>query len=218
MYPLRTWPAGGAVVTGWLVPGCLVAIVGCSGPVSPPAQPAVHQVVPASEAGLTSVIGKARRGAFVGLEPTSPREFQVPEAPVVMDQLGKAFIPELLVARVGQPVEFRNSEDIPHNVYVKRSRTGREVLNVSTDPAQRHTHVFTEAGQYDVSCDIHPGMLASVFVVATPYAAVADASGSFLILNVPPGSYRLTATNAGEDMTRTVEVSGSHTDVGSAEP
>ncbi len=194
-----------------------LAISACGSP--PPASPAPTAAVnaaPASEAGLTSVTGKAPRGAFIVLEPSTPREFPVPATAVVMDQLGKQFIPGVIIARAGQPVEFRNSEDINHNVYVKRSPTGREVLNVATDPTQRYAHTFDEPGLYEVSCDIHPGMFASIRVVTTPYATTVDERGMFVILNVPPGAYAMTASYAGKDIERKVEIAGPHADIGSA--
>ncbi|MFN2445050.1 MAG: plastocyanin/azurin family copper-binding protein [Vicinamibacterales bacterium] len=195
----------------------VLAIPACSGSAPAPPRPSpAPSSAPASEPGLTSVTGKASRGTFIVLEPTTPRQFPVPNAPVVMDQLGKQFIPAVLVARAGQPVEFRNSEDIPHNVYVIRRRTGTEVFNVSTDPSQKYVHAFDQPGQYDVSCDIHLGMLASVFVITTPYAAVADEQGSFAILNVSPGSYRMVASYGEKNAERTVEVAGSHIDIGNS--
>ena len=69
------------------------------------------------------------------------------------------------MARTGQAVEFRNSESIVHNVYVTRGGSGTEVLNVGTDPGQSHAHTFEQPGRYDVSCDIHPGMMAAIMVV-----------------------------------------------------
>jgi len=196
--------------------GGALMVGACSPPAPTPPPATAASAVPASEAGLTSVTGKAPRGSFIVLEPSTPRELPVPATPVVMDQLGKQFIPTTLVARAGQPVEFRNSEDIPHNIYVKRIPTGREILNVSTDPTQRYTHTFDEPGQYDVSCDIHPGMYAAIFVVTTPYAVVADERGGFVILNVQPGAYKLTASFGGKEVSRTLQIAGPHADVGSA--
>lgn len=195
--------------------GALI-VSACSPPAAAPPPTTAASTAPASEAGLTSVTGRAPRGAFVSLEPSTPREVAVPTTAVVMDQLGKQFIPTSIIVRAGQPVEFRNSEDIPHNVYVKRSPTGREILNISTDPTQRHAHTFDEPGQYEVSCDIHPGMFASILVVTTPYAAVADERGGFVILNVPPGAYKMTASFGAKEVARTLEIKGAHTDVGSA--
>ncbi len=191
-------------------------ISACAAPPAAPPPTTPASTVPASEAGLSSVTGKASRGAFIVLEPVTPREFPVPQMPIVMDQLGKQFIPTSVVVRAGQPIEFRNSEDIPHNVYVKRSPTGREVLNISTDPTQRHAHTFEDAGVYEVSCDLHSGMFATIFVVTTPYSAMADERGAFVILNVPPGAYKMTTSIGGKDIGRTIEIAGAHTDIGSA--
>ena len=47
-----------------------------------------------------------------------------------------------LIARVGQHVEFRNSEDMPHNVAVTRRTSGAEVFNVGTEPHQKYVHTF----------------------------------------------------------------------------
>lgn len=167
-----------------------------------------------SAAGLTTVTGTAASGAVVVLEPATPHEYPPIPGPAVMDQRGQQFIPALLVARAGQPVEFRNGESIVHNVYVTRRSTGAEVLNVGTDPGQGHTHVFEQPGVYEVACDIHPGMLATVVVVSSPYYAVGDSFGNFAILNVPPGSYTLRTAQGGDTTGRSVEVTGAHTDAG----
>lgn len=195
-------------------------VAGCTGPApersAAPARAPASASVPVSTAGLTSVTGTASSGAVVVLEPTTAQELPAPSGPAVMDQRGQQFIPALLVARTGQPVEFRNGESIVHNVYVTRRSTGSEVLNVGTDPGQSHTHTFEQAGQYEVSCDIHPGMLATIIVVSSPYVAVGDGFGNFAIVNVPPGAYTLKATYAGTTTERVVEVTGVHTDVGKA--
>jgi plastocyanin len=195
-------------------------VAGCSSPApeqsAAPARAAAPASVPVSSAGLTSVTGQASSGAVVVLEPATPQQLPPPAGPAVMDQRGQQFIPSLLVARTGQPVEFRNGESIVHNVYVTRRSTGSEVLNVGTDPGQSHTHTFDQTGQYEVSCDIHPGMQATIVVVSSPYVAVGDGFGNFAIVNVPPGSYTLKAMSGGSSTGRIVEVTGTHTDVGKA--
>ena len=83
------------------------------------------------------------------------------------------------------------------------------------DPADS-IQIFLEIeGGYDVACDVHPGMRAFVFVTSSPYAAVADADGAFLIADVPPGSYTASVWSISADLRgeRTVEVSGSSTEL-----
>jgi hypothetical protein len=130
-----------------------------------------------------------------------------------MDQYAKQFVPNVLYVRVGQPVEFRNSEDMPHNVTVIRRGTGAEVFNVGTEPQQKHVHTFDRIGQFDVSCDIHPGMQATVIAAPSPYATVADDRGRFSIANVKPGSYKLNVTYEGRTVEQAVDVSRERTEV-----
>ena len=131
-----------------------------------------------------------------------------------MDQFSKAFVPETLFVRVGQPVTFKNSEDQLHNVTVVRSRTGTRVLNISQNQGDVHTHTFDQPGEYDVSCDVHPGMRATLVAATTPYATFADARGTFAFQNVPPGEYRLRVSADGRDSERTVTVAGAMLDLG----
>jgi plastocyanin len=189
-------------------------IASCSEPPTPgsAAQPA-PRAVPVSQAGLVSVTGKAPRGAVVALESAAVSEASPPPGPVVMDQRGQQFLPATLVARAGQPIEFRNGEGIAHNVTVTRHVGGTVEFNVSTDPGQAYTHILTSAGTYEVSCDIHPSMRATLAIVNTPHAAMAGDFGSFVIMNVPPGTYELVTLYGNETTRRTVEVAGAHTDV-----
>jgi hypothetical protein len=130
-----------------------------------------------------------------------------------MDQYGKQFVPGELFVRVGQAVEFRNTEDMVHNVIVKRSASGANVFHVSTDPSEKYVHKFDRAGRYDVSCDLHLGMAATIIATTSPYHAVSDASGNFTIPNVEAGTYKLIALVSGQSLERTIEVTGPRTEV-----
>lgn len=189
-----------------------VGAVGCSRPADQPA-PAATQPDAAAASGNAVVSGRAPRGAVVTLEPSPPRDFPLPPGPVIMDQYGKAFVPEVLIARAGQPVEFRNSEDIVHNVIVVKQPTGRSIFDISRPPFESYQHIFTEPGMYAVSCDIHPGMRAALFVTATPYATVVDANGVFTFAEVTPGAYTLVISGAGSDTERTIQVTAPKTEV-----
>ena len=185
-----------------------------AGACSQPEQPAATSPQAGSAPAATSAVvsGKAPRGAIVMLT-TASGTHELPPGPVVMDQISKTFVPEVLVARVGQPVEFRNSEEMEHNVIVVKSRTGRGVFNEAPSPFEKYVHTFQEVGVYSVSCDIHPGMKATVVVTPTPYTAVTDNSGAFSFANVPPGSYRLSVLSDRGDSERAIDVKLPKTEV-----
>ena len=176
-----------------------------------PEQAPARAAEPAA-AGPGVVAGTAPPGSLVALVPAAG-EAPMPEGPAVMDQYAKSFVPNVLYVRVGQPVEFRNSEDENHNVNVTRRGTGTAVFGVGTEPHQKHVHTFDRAGQYDVACDIHPGMQALVVAAASALVTIADEQGAFSIPNVPAGSYKVAMTFEGRTVERPLEVKGPRTEV-----
>ena len=137
----------------------------------------------------------------------------MPDGPAIMDQYAKQFVPNTLYVRVGQPVEFRNSEDMPHNVTVLRRGSGSEVFNVSTEPQQKYVHTFDRVGQFDVTCDIHPGMQATLIATAGAIATIADDAGRFSLPNVKPGAYTLSLNYEGRTVEQAVDVKDGRTEV-----
>jgi plastocyanin len=173
---------------------------------APPAAPAAAPAATSSE-----VTGIAPKNAIVTLLPAAG-DPPMPADPAVMDQISKQFLPHTLLARVGQPVEFRNSEDMPHNVTVVRRESGREVFNVSTDQGQKYAHTFDRVGEFDVKCDIHEGMEATVIVARGPMTTTAGDDGRFSIPNVAFGSYKVSLTFAGQTVEQPLDVSGARTE------
>jgi len=184
------------------------ALVGCGGD---PNQGV--KVLPASEAPpVTSslVTGVVPKHAIVTLLPAGA-PLPMPDQPAVMDQYAKQFVPAVLVARVGQPVEFRNSEDMPHNVSVTRRESGTAVFTVGTEPHQKYVHTFERVGQFDVKCDIHEGMEATLIVAQGPVTVIAGDDGQFLFANVPVGAYKLSLTFEGRTIESPIDVRYAHT-------
>ena len=167
---------------------------------TPPAPPTTSEVT-----------GTVPRNAIVSLLPAEPAP--MPDGPAVMDQYAKQFVPNVLYVRVGQPVEFRNSEDMPHNVTVMRRGSGAEVFNVGTEPQQKHVHTFDRVGQFDVTCDIHPGMQATLIAAPSALTTIADNDGRFSMPNVKVGSYKLSLTYEGRTVEQPLEVTGARTEV-----
>jgi plastocyanin len=188
----------------------LSAIVSAGCQSSPPA--AAPPAASAPAATSSEVTGTAPHFAIVTLLPAN-ETVPMPNDPAVMDQVSKQFLPNTLLVRVGQPVEFRNSEDMPHNVAVTRRESGSEVFNVSTEPHQKYVHTFERVGQFDVKCDIHEGMQATVIAARGPLTTIADANGRFSVPNVPFGSYKVSLTFSGQTVEQALEVSGARTEV-----
>jgi plastocyanin len=175
-------------------------------------QPSTPAATPAPAATSSEVTGIVPKNAIVTLLPASGAP-PMPAEPAVLDQISKQFLPHTLLARVGQPVEFRNSEDMPHNVSVVRRESGTEVFNVGTEPHHKYVHAFDRVGEFDVTCDIHEGMEATVIVARGPMTTIAGDDGRFSLPNVAFGSYTLSLTYSGQTVEQAVEVRGARTEV-----
>jgi plastocyanin len=171
--------------------GCLVA-AGVGATVTPaPALLAEAQRAPtgASSAIRGTVVvkgAKSNADAVVTLEAPG-LELAPPAEPLKIDQKGFRFIPHVTVLQTGSTIRFLNNDPEPHNVYSPEGR-----YNLGTWPTgDTKDYTFKKPGVYSQLCNIHPDMLAYVIVVDTPHFAVTDATGAFLIRNVPPGKYKL---------------------------
>lgn len=165
---------------------------------------------PGVVAGRTPVSGN--QPAIVVLQPRTSTE--VPQAsPPVMDQVALTFIPGVLVVRTGHPVEFRNSDDQLHNVRVNEFATKAGTFNVAIPMGEDYRFTFDREGFYDVGCDIHPAMNATIYASPSPYTALTDLSGQFEIHDVPPGSYNAIVFAGAARLEREVEVAAARTDV-----
>jgi hypothetical protein len=100
-------------------------------------------------------------------------------------QKEKRFVPHVLAVPVGSSVNFKNEDEIFHNVFSLNPKfdTGLAKAGVAT-PVK-----FDKAGVVELLCNIHATMIGYLVVVDTPWYAVADGGGAFSIKNVPPGEY-----------------------------
>jgi plastocyanin len=198
----------------------LLFVGACSGTSNDPAPatqtPASNQpVAPGSRSELVGKLAPAIAppSALIVLEPANAVELPVKPEPAIMDQSGYEFLPGFLIAQAGQNVQFRNSEDILHNVRVSDASTQQPVFNVATVAFGKYEHKF-DPGYYTVTCDIHPTMRASILVTRSPYTATTAADGAFSIANVRPGPYKLTIYAGAEPVVRSIEVKDGRTDLG----
>jgi len=113
-----------------------------------------------------------------------------PPAPAVMDQIGKAFVPEVIVVRTGTPVVFPNSDNVAHQVYSFSPAKRFELGLYRGDP--HPPVVFDHAGLVVVGCNIHDNMVGYIVVTDSPYFGKADKGGAARLTEVPAGDYDVT--------------------------
>ena len=131
-------------------------------------------------------------------------------APVVMDQIGCRYAPHVVALVQGGTVEFRNSDGTVHNIHTMPVVVGNQPIDLSQQAKGAPvTKTFSKPEtMIPVRCDFHPWMNAFINVSATPFFAVTDADGHFLLHGLPPGTYTLAAVHEtlGErEVTITVE-------------
>ncbi len=117
----------------------------------------------------------------------------VPADPVVLDQRGCIYEPRVVGVRVGQKVEFINSDPVFHNVRAITEKN--ETFNVAMpNKNDRITKIFDKPEIYlQTKCSVHPWMGAYIGVVEHPFFSVTNEAGEFEIKNLPPGTYILEA-------------------------
>jgi len=114
-----------------------------------------------------------------------------PAAPVnaVMDQVNRAFVPDVLVIPAGSTVEFPNSDSVNHQIY---SFSPARKFQLPLYRGKRYPPVrFDQVGFVTLGCNIHDSMLAYVLVTDAPYFGRTDPTGAWSV-EVPGGSYRVT--------------------------
>jgi plastocyanin len=119
--------------------------------------------------------------------------FDTPSEPVKLDQKGCRYDPHVFGVRVGQNVEFINSDPTLHTVHALGNANAE--FNFSQPiQTQKDTKFFsTPEVMVRFKCDIHTWMVAYAGVLDHPYFAVTAPGGSFEIKNVPAGSYTIEA-------------------------
>lgn len=119
------------------------------------------------------------------------RTFEPPSTPVTLDQHGCWFTPRVVGLETNQPLRISNSDPATHSIH-PMPQVNRE-WNHSQGPGEPPIiRRFTrQEVMIPVKCNIHSWMRCFIGVVDHPYFAVSGADGTFVIPNVPPGTYVL---------------------------
>jgi plastocyanin len=155
---------------------------------------AVTRAEQADLRGVARVGGSPAANAVVWLTTPGPAT-ALTSKPIVLDQRNLAFIPRVLVVRVGATVDFPNNDRVFHNVFSFRDGKRFDLGLYPVGTSRKVT--FDRAGLSRIFCNIHPNMAAYVMAVDTAYYAVSDESGAFAIRAVPPGAHAYSAWRPG---------------------
>jgi plastocyanin len=119
--------------------------------------------------------------------------FDEPGDPVRLDQNGCMYKPHVFGVRVGQNIEFVNSDSTGHNVHALPT-ANREFNFSQPIKTQRDRRSFTSPEvMVHIKCDMHNWMSAYAGVVDHPYFAVTEPGGKFEMKQLPPGTYTIEA-------------------------
>ena len=195
----RTTPRWPALVVLGLPAMCLAGSINgkivLSGP--PPAARKLDVTIDQYACGATKdaedlVVSPRREvaNAVVWLENPPPGAAWPAEAEKpTIDQRGCAFVPRVVVVRVGGTVDFLNNDRLLHNIHAMPK------LNPAfnrTQPKNRTIPVtFSKAEIVRIDCDLHSWMRSWVVVADHPYYRITQTDGAFAYDNLPPGAYRL---------------------------
>jgi hypothetical protein len=105
---------------------------------------------------------------------------------------GGRFLPHVQVVRTGAQLEIINRDPVLHNTHGYQDR--RTVFNLAQpNQDQIIKKPLKRAGLIDIMCDSHDWMSAWIAVQDHPYGVVTREDGTYVINDIPPGTYTLTA-------------------------
>lgn len=132
---------------------------------------------------------------IVSLKGISGKSTGAAAAPLVMDQKGCLYYPQILAVQIGQKIIVKNSDTCVHNVHTVPKENAPQNLVQMPGGADLNFTFDKPEPFLKFQCDVHPWMFAWVSVFDHPYFAVSGADGKFTVKNVPPGKYTLEATH-----------------------
>ncbi|MDX1572375.1 MAG: methylamine utilization protein [Methylophaga sp.] len=94
----------------------------------------------------------------------------------IMDQIDKAFVPELVIVQKGQLVDFPNSDNIRHHVYSFSPAKTFE-LKLYADRPEKPV-LFDQHGVVVLGCNIHDSMVGYIYVAADKRNARTNQQGT----------------------------------------
>jgi plastocyanin len=103
-------------------------------------------------------------------------------------QKGLQFFPFVAVIAHGGKVTFTNDDPFPHNVYATTPE--HFDFGMMSQHASR-ARAFEKPGAYKLLCNLHPNMIAYVYVAPGSYFATTNGQGKYAIKDVPEGTHAI---------------------------
>ena len=138
---------------------------------------------------LLSSTGNAPKGGGVVYLEDAPKQPGVATSATI-DVHNKEFSPFISVITTGGTVTFGNKDALTHHVFSPDVQDWDTGYLRKNDNAGR---VFESSGAIALLCNIHPEMIGYLLVIPSTYFGKLGADGKFVIANVPPGTFRVTA-------------------------
>ena len=116
----------------------------------------------------------------------------VPANAVMYEQQGCHYATHVLAFRVGQEVKISNSDPFSHNIHpiAKINREWNKIQPPGTPP---FSYAYDREEFIPVKCNIHSWMQGYFVVLRTSHFAVTGEDGRFMLPDLPPGRYTITA-------------------------
>lgn len=140
------------------------------------------------------------------------KTFPVSAGKVEIDQKGCMYLPYVSAAMAGQTIAIKNSDPFMHNVNVTPKTPGNKGFNIAQATQGKVDEKVFEKPELGIrfACNVHPWMIAYLSTFDSPFFAVSDDKGQFVIKgDLPDGKYTLEAFHqkAGA-VTQEIEVKG----------
>ncbi len=97
----------------------------------------------------------------------------------IVDQIEKAFVPELVVIQKGQLVDFPNSDNIRHHVYSFSPAKTFELKLYADRPEE--PVLFDQHGVVVLGCNIHDSMVGYIYIAADRRVSRTDSYGKTVL-------------------------------------
>jgi len=127
--------------------------------------------------------------AFIYVKSGVDGTYSVPSEPAVIDQQGCTYHPHVLGVQTGQNIKILNSDPLLHNIHAMPETNRPFNFGMPRQGDERERSFPSEEVMVWVKCDVHPWMGAWVGVLDHPFYAVSGADGTFMIDNLPAGTY-----------------------------